>query len=61
MPKPTIEAILGKRKTQKTRRKGYYEYLVKWENKPIEDATWLSEKDIIKLGSRLEHIPTQET
>ena len=47
VPKPTIEAILGKRKTKKTRRKQYYEYLVKWENKPIEDASWLSENDIL--------------
>ena len=53
VPKPTIEAILEKTKTQKIRRKGYYEYLVEWENKSIEDASWLLENDIINLGSKL--------
>jgi hypothetical protein len=37
--KPQMEHILGKRVSKKTRRKEYFEYLVKWKNHPVEDAS----------------------
>ena len=37
--KPQIEAILGKRILRKIRNKTFFQYLVKWINKPTEDAT----------------------
>jgi hypothetical protein len=37
--KPQMECILDKRVGKKTRRKEYYEYLVKWKNHPVEDAS----------------------
>ena len=36
--KPQMECILDKRIGKKTRRKEYFEYLVKWKNHPVEDA-----------------------
>jgi hypothetical protein len=38
--KPQMECILDKRVSKKTRRKEYYEYLVKWKGHPMEDASW---------------------
>jgi hypothetical protein len=38
--KPHMECILDKRVGKKTRRKQYFEYLVKWKNHPVEDASW---------------------
>jgi hypothetical protein len=37
--KPPIECILDKRVSRKTRRKDYFEYLVKWKNHIVEDAS----------------------
>jgi hypothetical protein len=37
--KPQMECILDKRVGRKTRRKEYFEYLVKWKNHPVEDAS----------------------
>jgi len=37
--KPQMEYILVKRVGKKTRRKEYYEYLVKWKGHPVEDAS----------------------
>jgi hypothetical protein len=45
-----IVKILNQRITKKTRRKVYYEYLVKWENHPTEDVSWITETDIQKHG-----------
>jgi hypothetical protein len=36
--KPQMEYILDKRVSKRTRRKQYFEYLVKWKNHPVEDA-----------------------
>jgi hypothetical protein len=44
--KPQMECILDKRVSKKTRRKQYFEYLVKWKIHPVEDASWESEADI---------------
>jgi hypothetical protein len=41
--KPQMECILDKRAGKKTRRKQYFEYLVKWKNHPVEDASWETE------------------
>jgi hypothetical protein len=46
--KPQIENILDQRIAKKTRRKFYYEYLVKWKDHPAEDASWITEVDIQK-------------
>jgi hypothetical protein len=43
--KPEMECILDKRVGKKTRRKQYFEYLVKWKNHPVEDASWETEAD----------------
>jgi hypothetical protein len=48
--KPQMERILEKRVRKKTRRKEYYEYLVKWKIHPMEDASWDIEAEIQKHG-----------
>jgi hypothetical protein len=48
--KTQMECILDKRVGKKTRRKEYYEYLVKWKNHPAEDASWETEAEILKHG-----------
>jgi hypothetical protein len=44
--KPQMERILDKRVGKKTRRKEYFEYLIKWKNLPVEDASWETEAEI---------------
>jgi hypothetical protein len=48
--KPHMECILDKRVSKRTRRKQYFEYLVKWKNHPVEDASWETQADILKHG-----------
>jgi hypothetical protein len=48
--KPQMEKILDKRVSKKTRQKEYFEYLVKWKNHPVEDASWETETKIQKHG-----------
>ena len=48
--KPHMEYILDKRGGRKTRRKQYFEYLVKWKNHPVEDASWETKEFIQKHG-----------
>ena len=38
-----VEQILDQRVSKSTRGKDYYEYLVKWKNRPLEDASWISQ------------------
>jgi hypothetical protein len=45
-----MEQILNKRVGKKTRRKEYFEYLVKWKGHPIEDSSWEIEEEILKHG-----------
>ena len=48
-PKKNIEGfeqILDEGFGKSTRGKDYYEYLVKWKNRPIEDATWISQSKL---------------
>ena len=41
-----VEYILDQRVGKNTRGKDYYEYLVKWKNRPIEDASWISQSKL---------------
>ena len=34
-----VESLLDTKIMKETRRKTYYQYLIKWKHKPIEDAT----------------------
>jgi hypothetical protein len=45
-----MECILDRRVNKRTRRKQYYEYLVKWKNHPVEDASWETKAVIQKHG-----------
>jgi hypothetical protein len=45
-----MEDIIDQRVSKKTRRKMYFEYLVKWKGHPIEDFSWESEVEIHKHG-----------
>jgi hypothetical protein len=47
---PQMESIIDKRISRKTRRKEYFEYLVKWKGHPVEDASWEDEVAIQKHG-----------
>jgi hypothetical protein len=46
--KPQMEKIIDQRVGKKTRRKTYFEYLVKWKGRLLEDASWVGEADIQK-------------
>jgi hypothetical protein len=48
--KPQMEQILNKRVGKKTRRKEYFEYLVKWKGHPVEDASWETKEEMQKHG-----------
>jgi len=45
-----MESIIDKRVNRKTRRKEYFEYLVKWKKHSVEDASWEDEEQIDKHG-----------
>jgi hypothetical protein len=47
---------LDQRFDKKTRRKVYYEYMVKWENHPAKDASWITETNIQKHGKTMEDL-----
>jgi hypothetical protein len=49
-----MECILDKRVGRKTRRKQYFEYLVKWKNHPVEDTSWETEAVIQKHGQTVQ-------
>jgi hypothetical protein len=54
--KPQMEQILNKRVGKKTRRKEYFEYLVKWKGHPVEDASWETEAEILKHGHTMQEL-----
>jgi hypothetical protein len=54
--KPQMECILDKRVGKKTRRKEYYEYLVKWKGHPVEDASWENEAGIQNHGQTVQEL-----
>ena len=41
-----VEQILDQRVGKSTGEKDYYEYLVKWKNRPVEDAIWISQSEL---------------
>ena len=53
---PHIEAILDKKILKKTRNKTFFQYLIKWKNKPTEDVPWMAEKEISKYNVYLEDL-----
>ena len=54
--KPQMEQILNKRVGKKTRRKEYFEYLIKWKGHPVEDARWETEAEILKHGHTVQEL-----
>jgi hypothetical protein len=54
--KPQMEGIVDKRISRKTRRKEYFEYLVKWKGHPVEDASWEDEVVIQKNGQTIREV-----
>jgi len=54
-----IEKILDTQEAKRTRRKEYLWYLVKWQNRPIEDSSWLDATQIQKAGYSLEELMEQ--
>jgi hypothetical protein len=54
--KPQMECILDKRVSKRTRRREYFEYLVKWKDHPVEDASWESEAEIQKHGQTVQEL-----
>jgi hypothetical protein len=54
--KPQMESILDKRVSKRTRRKKYFEYLVKWKGHPVEDASWENEAEIQKHGQTMQEL-----
>ena len=51
-----IDKILDRRIGKETRNKKYFEYLVSWKDKPIEEAVWMDEGEVMKLGVSLEDL-----
>jgi hypothetical protein len=54
--KPQMEKIDDQSIGKKTKRKTYFEYLVKWKGHPIEDANWENEVDIQKHGKSVQDL-----
>eukprot|EP01018_Ginkgo_biloba_P028739 Gb_22192 [translate_table: standard] len=51
-----IDKILDRRLGKETRNKKYFEYLVSWKDKSIEEAVWMDEGEVMKLGVSLEDL-----
>jgi hypothetical protein len=54
--KAQMESMIDKRISKKTRRKEYFEYLVKWKGHPIEDSSWEDEATIQKHGKTVKEL-----
>ena len=50
------EKILDKRVFKRTRGQEYFHYLIKWKYKPEEDATWMTEGMLQKIGRSVEKL-----
>ena len=48
--------ILDKRPFRRTRGQEYFQYLIKWKDKPEEDATWMTEGMLQKIGRSVEEL-----
>jgi hypothetical protein len=53
---PQMESIIDKRVRKKTRRKEYFEYLVKWKGHPVENASWGDEATIHRHGQTVQDL-----
>jgi hypothetical protein len=51
-----MEKIIEQRDGKKTRRKTYPKYLVKWKDHPVEDSSWVIERDILKHGKIVQEL-----
>ena len=51
-----MERILDKRVSKRTRRKEYFEYLVKWKGHLVEYASWENEAEIQKHGQNVQEL-----
>jgi hypothetical protein len=51
-----MEKILDQRIGKNTRRKTYFEYLVKWKGFPTKDVSWENEATIQKQGKSVEEL-----
>ena len=51
-----MERILDIGVLKKMRGQEYYEYLVKWKDHPLEDATWVTAPLIQKSGSTIDEL-----
>ena len=57
MAKPLeVEKILDKKVARRTRGNDYFEYLIKWKDKPVEDSTWLIVAELQKKGHLVEDL-----
>ena len=54
--KPQMEQILDERVGKKTKRKEYFEYLVKWKGHPVKDACWESKMEIQRHGHNMREL-----
>jgi hypothetical protein len=54
--KPQMEKIVDQRFGKRTRRKTYFEYLVKWKGHPIEYSNWENEFSIQKHGKSMQEL-----
>ena len=54
--KPQMEKIVNQRIGKKTKRKTYFEYLVKWKGHPIKDVSWENENAIQKYGKLVQNL-----
>ena len=53
---PEIESILETQVVRRTRRKNYFQYQVRWKNRPIEDSSWLDARQIERTGTSVEEL-----
>jgi hypothetical protein len=51
-----MEGIIDKRISKKTRRKEYFEYLVKWKGHLVENASWEDEATIHRHGKTMQEL-----
>jgi hypothetical protein len=59
--KSEMESIIDKRISRKTRRKEYFEYLVKWKGHPVEDANWEDEAVIQNNGQTVQKLMNRKS
>jgi hypothetical protein len=51
-----MEGIIDKRVSKKSKRKEYFEYLVKWKGHLVEGASWEDEIEIHKHGQTMQDL-----